>query len=450
MSPQPGAPQDAAAALARAEKELLARWPESRIEWKPERVAKLIHALGDPHLAYPSIHIAGTNGKTSTSRMAEALVHALGLRTGRYTSPHLESITERISIDMEPLTPQAFADVYDEVAPVLDLVDAQLDVRLSFFEAITGIAFAAFAETPVDVAVIEVGMGGRLDATNVVPAPVAVITPIDLDHMAYLGDTIEQIAAEKAGIIKPDQVVIIANQRRDALDVLLRKAADVGATVALEGSQFGIAARETAVGGQLLTLRGLHGVYDDVYLPLHGAYQASNAACALAAVESLLAQQHALDADAVRAAFAGVRSPGRLETVRTSPTILVDATHNPAGARATVEALDEAFAFRRLVGVIAPLADKDVRGMLETFEPFLAHVVVTQNASPRAMPVDELAALAVEVFGAERVDVAAHLDEAIDVAVERAEEDAEFGGVGVLVTGSVVTAGEARTLLRRP
>lgn len=436
-------------ALARVEKELLARWPESRIEWKLERMAALTHALGDPHLAYPVIHIAGTNGKTSTARMIDALLRALDLRTGRYTSPHLESITERISLDGEPISSDAFVDTYEQVAPFFDLVDARSDVRLSFFEAMTGMAFAAFAETPVDVAVVEVGMGGRLDATNIVQPAVSVITPIDLDHTAHLGDTIAAIAGEKAGIIKPEQIVVMALQPLDAAEVLLRTASEVGATVAREGREFGVISRENAVGGQLVSLQGLHGRYDGIFLPLFGRYQASNAACALAAVEAFAGHSGAFDAELVAAAFAGVRSPGRLEVVRTSPTIIVDATHNPAGARATVEALAESFAFRRLVGVVGVLADKDVRGMLEVFEPFLAHVVATQSSSHRAMPADDLAAIAVELFGPDRVDVTTTLEDAIGIAVERAEEDADFGGAGVLVTGSVVTAGEARTLLGR-
>jgi dihydrofolate synthase/folylpolyglutamate synthase len=444
---------DSAAGLARAEKELLARWPESRIEWKLERMTALMDLLGDPHLAYPTIHIAGTNGKTSTARMADALLRALNLRTGRYISPHLESIVERISIDGEPISPDNFAAAYDQIAPYLEMVDADDDVPLSFFEAMTGMAFAVFADTPVDVAVIEVGMGGRLDATNVVPAQVAVVTPVDLDHMAYLGDTIAAIAGEKAGIIKPGQTVIVAEQHPDATRVLADKVAEVGAVMAREGLEFGVLGRRSAVGGQLLTLQGLHARYDEVLLPLYGRYQASNAACALAAVEALVGGSGPLDADLVRAAFAEVTTPGRLEVVRTAPTILVDATHNPAGARVTAQTLQDSFAFRRLVGVVAVLADKDAAGMLETFEPLFDHVVVSQNGSGRAMPVDDLAAIAVDVFGQDRVDVADRLDEAIEVAVERAEEDADdagsLSGAGVIVTGSVVTAGEARSLLRR-
>jgi len=440
---------DPAEALRRVEKELLGRWPESRIEWKLERMTALMRAMGDPHLAYQVVHLAGTNGKTSTARMVDALLRALDLRTGRYTSPHLESMTERISLDGVPVSDDVFARTYDEMVPFIDLIDAQSDVRLSFFEAVTAMAFACFAEAPVDVAVVEVGMGGRLDATNIVNAAVSVITPIDLDHMAYLGDTIAAIAGEKAGIIKPDQTVIIGLQHIDAMQVLLHKAAEQGATVAREGIEFGVAGRENAVGGQLLRLQGLKAGYDDVFLPLYGAHQASNAACALAAVEAFAGAQGPLDPDLVRAGFASARSPGRLEVVRSSPTILIDATHNPAGARVTVDALADSFAFRRLVGVFAALEDKDAATMLEIFEPFLAHVVVAENSSPRAMPVDDLAAIAVDIFGSDRVDVATGLADAIGVAVERAEEDAEFGGAGVLVTGSVVTAGDARKLLTR-
>jgi dihydrofolate synthase / folylpolyglutamate synthase len=440
-------PADSDAEFARVEKQLLDRWPESRIEWKLERMTALLHALGDPQLAYPSLHIAGTNGKTSTARMIDALLRALDLRTGRYTSPHLESMTERICLDGAPITVAHFVQSYDDVAPVVDLIDAANDIRLSFFEAMTGLAFAVFADAPVDVALIEVGMGGRLDATNVVAAPVAVITPIDLDHQGYLGDTIAAIAAEKAGIIKADQQVVVAAQHPDAIAVVEATAESAGATMVREGFDFGVIRRESAVGGQVLALRGVHGVYDELFLPLFGGYQASNAACALAAVEAFV--DGPLDADLVRAAFSMVHSPGRLEVVRTSPTILVDATHNPAGARATVAAVAEAFAFRRLVGVIGVLADKDVRGLLHVFEPFLAHAVITQSSSPRSMPADDLAEIAVEIFGADRVDVAVHLDEAIEIAVERADEDDDFGGAGVLVTGSVVLAGEARRLLKQ-
>jgi len=299
--------------------------------------------------------------------------------------------------------------------------------------------------------VVEVGLGGTWDATNVADGQVAVITPIGVDHTRFLGSTIEQIAAEKAGILKPGSYGVLAQQPVEAAEVLLRRSVEVDALVAREGLEFGVLSRTMAVGGQLLSVRGLAGEYADLFLPLMGAHQAHNAACALAAVEAFLGGAHAergpLDLDLVRAAFAGVTSPGRLETVRSSPTVVLDAAHNPAGARATAEALGESYAFTRLVGVFAAMADKDVRGMLEAFEPVLAEVVVTQASSSRSMPADELAAVAVQVFGADRVEVAPRLDDALDAAIALAEEEGDLGGAGVLVTGSIVTVAEARTLL---
>jgi dihydrofolate synthase/folylpolyglutamate synthase len=416
------------------------------------RIEDMLDLLGSPQRSYPSIHVAGTNGKTTTTRMIEALLRELGLRTGRYTSPHLESLTERIAIDGTPLSPEKFASVYDEVAPVAELVDGKHPEPMTYFEVMTGMAFAAFADAPVDVAVVEVGLGGTSDATNVVNAPVAVMMPIALDHMDVLGNTVGEIAADKAGIVHDGAFLVTAHQSVDAAEALLRRSVEVGATVAREGMEFGVLERQHGVGGQLLTLRGLQGEYDDIVLPLHGAHQASNAAVALAAVEAFLGAQQQLDPDIVRAAFAGITSPGRLETVRTSPTLLLDAAHNPAGAAALVDALGEAFAFTRLVGVVAVLADKDAFGLLEALEPALDAIVVTTNSSPRSLPVDELAELAIDVFGEDRVEVVERLDEALDAAVRLAEIDPDLigapGGIGVLVTGSVVTVGEARRLLR--
>jgi dihydrofolate synthase / folylpolyglutamate synthase len=312
-------------------------------------------------------------------------------------------------------------------------------------------AYAAFADTPVDVAVVEVGMGGSWDATNVIDGDVAVVTPIDLDHTDRLGGTTGEIAKEKAGIIKPGATVVLAQQPVDAAQVMLKKAVEADATVAREGLEFGVVSRQVAVGGQLLTLRGLGGEYEEVYLPLHGAYQAHNAAVALAAVEAFFGvgsqRPEPLDAETVRKAFASVASPGRLEIVRRSPTVVLDAAHNPAGARATAEAVQEVFDFSRLIGVVGASGDKNVRGLLEAFEPIFTEVVVTQNSSHRAMDADELAAIAVEVFGDDRVQVEPRLDDALEAAITLAEEEAEYAGGGVLVTGSVITVGEARMLL---
>lgn len=438
-------------ALRAVEAELAGRWGETKLEPSVSRIAALMDVLGDPQRSYPSIHITGTNGKTSTARMIEALLGAFELRTGRYTSPHVQSITERISLDGAPITPERFVETYDDVKPYVEMVDAQQEYRLSFFEVLTGMAYAVFADAPVDVAVVEVGMGGTWDATNVIDADVAVITPIDLDHTDRLGGTPGEIAQEKGGIIKQDATVILAQQPVDAAQVLLKKAVEVDATVAREGLEFGVVARQVAVGGQLLTLRGLGGEYPEVYLPLHGPYQAHNAAVALAAVEAFFGvgsqRPEPLDIDTVRKAFASVSSPGRLEVVRRSPTVVLDAAHNPAGGRAAAEAMSEAFDFSRLVGVVGASADKNVRGLLEAFEPVFAEVVITQNSSQRAMDADELAAIAVEVFGEERVQVEPRLPDALEAAITLAEEEGEYAGAGVLVTGSVITVGEARLLL---
>ena len=451
----PGRPADPATdrALREVEADLATRWGETKLEPSVSRIAALMDVLGEPQRAYPSIHITGTNGKTSTARMIEALLGAFDLRTGRYTSPHVQSITERISLDGAPVSAERFIETYQDIKPYVEMVDAQQEFRLSFFEVLTGMAYAAFADAPVDVAVVEVGMGGSWDATNVIDGDIAVITPIDLDHTDRLGGTPGEIATEKAGIVKQDATVILAQQPVDAAQVLLRKAVEVDATVAREGLEFGVVARQVAVGGQLVTLRGLGGEYEEVFLPLHGAYQAHNAAVALAAVEAFFGvgagHTQRLDIDHIRKAFASVTSPGRMEVVRRSPTVVLDAAHNPAGARATAEAVSEAFDFSRLIGVVGASGEKDVRGVLEAFEPIFAEVVITQNSSHRAMDADELAGVAVEVFGDDRVQVEPRLDDAIEAAITLAEEDGEYSGGGVLVTGSVITVGEARLLLGR-
>ena len=268
------------------EREIISRRPEHSVDLALDRMAELVGLLGDPQRACPVIHITGTNGKTSTARMTDALLRGRGLRTGRFTSPHLVSIRERIVIDGAPISPERFVAAYDEVIPYVTLVDERHPVAMSFFEVLTGMAFAVFADTPVDVVVLEVGVGGRLDCTNVADGVVAVITPISIDHTRLLGSTVEEIAAEKAGIIKPGAVAVLAQQPLGAAEVLLRYAVEVGATVAREGVEFGVLSREQAVGGQHLVLRGLRGTYEDVYLPLFGLHQAGNAACALAAVEA--------------------------------------------------------------------------------------------------------------------------------------------------------------------
>ena len=433
-------------------KALESRFP-SRMVPDLDRIRDLLDLLGSPQRSFPSIHITGTNGKTTTARMIDALLREFGMRTGRYTSPHLHDVSERIALDGQPLDPERFAATYDDIAPYLDLVDGRHPDRMTFFEVLTGMAFAAFADAPIDVGIIEVGLGGRWDATNVLDAPVAVITPIGLDHMQFLGDTVEAIAAEKADIVHEGAVLVTGPQPDAAVPVIDARAAAVGATQVRAGIDFGLRGRSVAVGGQLLNLQGLGGEYDEIFLPLYGAHQAGNAATALAAVEAFFGLRGGvaegrgpLNVDAVRSAFAAVTSPGRMEIVRGSPTVILDGAHNPAGAAALAAALEESFTFERLVAVVAVLDDKDAAGLFEMLDPVVTSVVVSQNSSPRALPVDDLAAVAVEVLGDARVEVAARLDDAIEAAVTTAEEDL-VGGSGVLVTGSIVTVGEARTLL---
>jgi folylpolyglutamate synthase/dihydropteroate synthase len=559
---------DEQARLAEIEREILSRRPEHAIDPTLDRISALVTLLGDPHRAYPVIHITGTNGKTSTARMTERLLRERGLRTGLFTSPHLTSIRERICVDGEPVSPEQFSSAYEEIQPYLELVDARQPARLSFFEVLTGMAFAIFADAPVDVAVIEVGLGGTWDSTNVADGAVAVITPISIDHTSYLGDTVEEIAAEKAGIIKPGAIAIIAQQRPAAEEVLLRRVAEVGATVAREGLEFGVLSRELAVGGQQLVLRGLLGDYDGLFLPLFGAHQAGNLACAVAAVEAFARadaagepassdadlnghdraggelargvpgsrgqveprgeaaargkarardeagarpelpgpgevedpergaaglagaelqeagqrggdtggaavdrigldrlqavhlggpQASPLDITLVRDAVIAMTSPGRLEVVRRSPVVIVDAAHNPAGMAASVAALEEAFSFSELITILAVSEDKDVPGILDQLEPVAAFLIATTNSSGRAMDPDDLADEAESVFGADRVRLAERLDDAIAIGVGLADDADARGGGGpdgqsgavVLITGSVITAGEGRQLLTR-
>lgn len=457
----------AQARLAEVYAEILERAPEHDLVPTLDRVQALVQLLGDPQKAFRVVHVTGTNGKTSTTRMIERLLREHGLRTGRFTSPHLADVRERIALDGEPLSVTAFVEVYEEVLPYLDLVDARLDERdlprLTYFEVLVAMAYAAFADAPVDVAVVEVGMGGSWDATNVADGEVAVITPVAVDHERFLGRDVATIAAEKAGIIKPGAFAVLADQVAQAAGPLTARAVEVGARVAREGVEFGVVQRELAVGGQLLTLRGIGAEYGEVFVPLFGAHQAANAAAALAAVEAflggeptapgagagvgLLAGRAApLDPDVVRTAFADVSSPGRLEVVRRSPTVLVDAAHNPAGATVLAEALQDAFSFTRLVGVVAVLVDKDAAGILGALEPVLDEVVVTRSSSPRSVLPEDLAELAGEIFGEHRVTLAQRLDEALDVAAGLAEADGR-PGTGILATGSITLVADVRVLL---
>jgi dihydrofolate synthase/folylpolyglutamate synthase len=453
------AAEDAAARadLERIYEHIVSRAPEHDVAPTiDDRVGRLLEMLGDPQHAFRVVHLTGTNGKTSTARMTERLVREHGLRTGLFTSPHLTSVTERICVDGEPLSAARFVEVWQDVYPYVQIVDAELEAagrsRLHFFEVLTAMAFAAFADTPVDVAVVEVGMGGSWDCTNTADGEVAVITPVSVDHERWLGSTPAEIAGVKAGIIKPGATAVSAVQLPEVAEVLREQVARVGARILTEDDELAVVDRRVAVGGQLVALRTPAATYTEVFVPLHGEHQAHNALLALAAVEQLLGGR-ALDGAVVETAFADVSVPGRLELVRSSPTVLVDVAHNPHGARALVAALEEAFTLRTVVGVVGLMADKDAEGLLAELEPAFAHVVITRSSSPRSADPLDVAEVARDVFGEDRVHVAERLDEALQVATDLVEADDVVGvgtGTGVVVTGSVVTVADARLLLGRP
>ncbi|GAA3407130.1 bifunctional folylpolyglutamate synthase/dihydrofolate synthase [Pseudarthrobacter polychromogenes] len=435
--------------------ELLGRAPENRMEPRLAPLFRAMDVLGEPNKAFPIIHVTGTNGKTSTARMIESVLRAHGLSTGRYTSPHLSKVTERISIDGHPVPDETFVRIWDEIRPYLQIVDSELEAagepRLTYFECLTILGFAIFADQPVNVAVIEVGLGGITDATNVGDGQVSVITPISLDHTDLLGETTEDIAYEKAGIIKPGGYLISAAQPLDAAQVLLDKAKDVGVPFRFEGVEFGVESRTVAVGGQVVSIQGIAGRYPELLVPLHGAHQAQNAAVAVAALEAFFGGEKELDFEVLQEGFSNVTSPGRLEVVRTAPTIVVDAAHNPDGIKASAAALQEAFTFTRLVPVVGVLKEKDAEEILRQLKESLGGMAeefcFTQSNSPRAVPAAELAELAVELgFGEDNVHIAEKLDDALEWAVERAEANDDLSG-GVLVTGSITLVAEARILL---
>ncbi|GAB2691274.1 dihydrofolate synthase/folylpolyglutamate synthase [Microbacterium marinum] len=425
---------------------LLERQGERWVQPRVERTRRVLELLDDPQRTYRVVHVTGTNGKTSTSRIIESLVRAHGLRTGLFTSPHLERFTERVMIDGEPIADGAIADAWDEIAPIVDLVDAELaasdEAPLTFFELLTVLAFVAFADAPVDVAVVEVGMGGAWDSTNTADGDVAVFAPIDIDHADRLGETIAEIAAVKAGIIKPSAAVVSAQQDAAAASVLSDAARRASATLATEGEQFGLLDQKLAVGGQLITVRGLAGTYPELYLPLYGAHQGHNAALAIAAAESLIGgASQALADDVLADGLGNATSPGRLQLVGVAPTVLVDSAHNPHGARALVTALGDSFDFDDWGLVLGAFGDKDVAGIVGTLAPAAAHVFATAPESERAEDPDAIADL-VDQIGTP-VTVHRDLAEAADAARAWA---AASDRRAVIIAGSVVLAGEAVAL----
>ena len=448
-------------------RDLLARAPENKMQPRLDPVRRVLALLGDPQDAAPVIHLTGTNGKTSTARMIEAVLRAYGLRTGRYTSPHLQKVTERISIDGEPVSDETFVRVWGEILPIVQTVDAELEAagepRLTYFEAVTVLGFAVFADEPVEVVVLEVGLGGVTDATNVADGVVSVVTPISLDHTDLLGDSEAEIAEEKAGIVKPGGFLVSAVQERDAAQVLLEAAQSAGVPFRFEGVEFGVVERALAVGGQQVAVRGLAGEYPDLFLPLLGEHQAQNLALAVAALEAFLGGgERPLDEELLREGLAQVTSPGRLEVLRTAPTVIVDAAHNPDGVRATVRAVQESFGFTRLVLVVGVLQEKDAPAMLEAlhraFGDDVADLALTQSTSPRAIPAAELARIALDAgWPEDDLFATESVPDALEWAVGRAEalessadELASGTGGGVLVLGSITLAAEVRALLGEP
>ncbi|MGP3536549.1 bifunctional folylpolyglutamate synthase/dihydrofolate synthase [Microbacterium sp. RD1] len=422
---------------------LLQRQGEQWVQPRVERTRRVLELLDDPQRTYRVIHVTGTNGKTSTSRIIESLVRALGLRTALFTSPHLERFTERILIDGEPVPDAAVADAWDEITPFVDLVDAELaaagDAPLTFFEMLTVLAFVVAADAPVDVLVLEVGMGGSWDSTNTADGDVAVFTPVALDHTDRLGGTLTEIARVKSGIIKDGAAVVSAQQEQTVATVLREAAAARGASIAFEGDEFALTEQRLAVGGQLISVRGLAGEYREEYLPLYGAHQGANATLALAAVESLIAgASQPLAPDVVADGLGQATSPGRLQLVGAHPTVLVDAAHNPHGAAALVAALKESFDIDEWGVVLGVLSDKDAGGIVATLAPIAAHVFATAPDSERASDPDTLADLA------EAADLPVTVHPGIEDAADAAREWASVSDRrAVVIAGSVVLAGEA-------
>jgi len=424
---------------------LLERTGEGAPQPRLTATRRAVEVLGDPHRAYPVIHITGTNGKTSTSRIGESILRAFGLRTGLLTSPHLQRFNERIVIDGEPISNEALARNWSEIRPYITMVDDELEAageaRLTFFEALTVLAFACFADAPVDVGVIEVGMGGEWDSTNVVEGQVSVFTPISLDHTARLGSTVDAIARTKSGIIKPSTDVVSAAQPAEALAELRRAAELTESTFTVQDEAFALESNTVAVGGQVITVRGVAGRYPDLFLPLFGDHQAQNAAVAIAAVETFIGGgDQALAQDVVAEGLATATSPGRLQVVGVEPTVLVDAAHNPRGAETLAAAIPQYFTFDRVIAVLGVLADKDAKGIVEALDPVVDEFVVTQAPSDRATDVDELAATVVSVVGPDRVAVEPNIRSAIETARDLAGESDKGA---VVVAGSILLVGEA-------
>jgi dihydrofolate synthase/folylpolyglutamate synthase len=428
---------------------LLTRIPENKVRPRLEPTRRAVELLGDPQRAYRVIHVTGTNGKTSTTRFIERLLREHGLRTGRFTSPHLVNFNERMSIDGAPVSDEVLYEVWNDISPILEIVDNELiesgDTRLTFFEALAVLGFAVFADAPVDVLVLEVGMGGEWDSTNVADGDVAVFAKIGIDHADRLGSTIEEIAKTKSGIIKPGSIVVTSAQPAEALEVLKARAAAVAESIKIADEDFAVLDVDPQLAGQGLSIRGLAGEYLDLFLPLHGQYQAENLSLAIAAVEAFLggAERKLMD-DVVRVAVADASSPGRLQVVNRTPLTILDAAHNPDGAESLAQALVEYFGSPKAVGVLGVLAEKDAAGVLAKLADSFEKVVVTRSSSPRAIDPGELAEVAEGIFGKSNVSVAPN----VKMALELAEQLRSTEGA-IVVTGSISLVGDVLELIQK-
>jgi dihydrofolate synthase/folylpolyglutamate synthase len=422
--------------------QLLERLGEGEPQLRLTPTRRVAELLGDPQNSYPIIHVAGTNGKTSTCRLIESILRAYGLRTGMFTSPHIEQFNERIVIDGQPINGDALAENWADIKPYLEMVDAQLvtagEQRLTFFEASTILALACFADAPVDVAIIEVGLGGEWDSTNIVDARLAVFTAISLDHIDRLGLTVAEIARTKSGIIKPAQTVVSARQSESALVELRRAAELTESQIVVQGEDFDVLQSTVAIGGQLLNVRGMVGNYEDMFLPLFGDHQAQNAVVAIAAVESFFGSQQLVPA-VLKEGLDGVTTPGRLQVIGTAPSVIIDAAHNPAGAESLAISVSRFFDFDDVVVVFGVLDDKDAAGIISPLRHIGTRWHVTESASNRARDYIELADIVEEITDAQVLAFAS-----VRSALENAREWAsQAPRRAVLVTGSITLIGEA-------
>ncbi|MEY4367846.1 MAG: hypothetical protein RLZ28_1261 [Actinomycetota bacterium] len=436
---------------AEVERRMMTRMPESKMRQRLEPTRRAVELLGDPQFAYRVVHITGTNGKTSTTRFIERILREHGLRTGRFLSPHLVKMNERMALDGESISDERLVTIWNEIEPILLFVDAELEaqgeVALTYFEVLAVLGFAVFADAPVDVLILEVGIGGEWDSTNVANGDVAVFTPISLDHTDRIGSTFAEIATTKSGIIKPGAFVVSSPQPVEAELVLAAKAAAVADKYKLHGDGWRLISSETVSGGQKFSVQGLAGEYHDLFLPVHGSYQAENAALAIVACEAFLGggEQRMMD-DIVRAAFADVSSPGRLQVISKDPLIVLDAAHNEGGALSLAASIRETFNSPYVVGVVSILAEKDATSVLSNLEPVINEVIITQSSSPRAIPMPDLAAMAGETFGADRVKTSANAWHALELAKEVLPKDQNSM---IVVSGSITLVGDILKQLQR-